>query len=440
MKAFLALICSVGLAWMGPATAYAQGQKNQQQRRAPRYTGQAPTSHGAVGGAGHGNVPANRSGSTGKPTAVGKSTTVARQPGHKANKQKAEPGPQAVSTNAHRNAVIRSRTESTISKHPEHQTVQARTGLPIAGLPKWNFPTKSGPNLALTPPPAVLTSVPAQNLFGAQRGVPSRLVTLAPIAPVSSTPFKPKFDLPAITVPGPNIFPGPYKPLLRAPGLTPVGNPGDGDPVEALRTIPGQTRDPAGPEAPAGNPASGMSTMSTNQTVNMANNPPATTMTGIPRNVVNEQGAGQRAPAGQFRQNRRIQGSDRWVDSDYDVFRSYRSEWHDRDWWRAHQSRIVFCVDGWYYWNGGYWFPAWGYDPEGDYAYDGPIYAYKDWPPDQVTATVQGTLQKQGFYQGESNGLLAAPTSAALAGYQHTHGLYETSTIDRPTSQSLGMK
>jgi putative peptidoglycan binding protein len=128
------------------------------------------------------------------------------------------------------------------------------------------------------------------------------------------------------------------------------------------------------------------------------------------------------------------------VDSDYEVFRNYRSEWHDRDWWRIHQSRIVYCAGGWYYWNEDYWFPAWGYDPDVVYDYDGPIYAYKDWPPDQVTSSVQGTLQKQGYYQGESDGLLSSPTSAALVDYQRVHGLYETSTIDRPTSQSLGMK
>jgi hypothetical protein len=194
--------------------------------------------------------------------------------------------------------------------------------------------------------------------------------------------------------------------------------------------------------APSGNRANGTpDVMSTSQPVNMANNPPSTAMpTSIPRNVVNEQGTGEKAPPGQFQQNRRIQGSDQWVDSDYEVFRNYRSEWHDRDWWRTHQSRIVYCVGGWYYWNGGYWFPAWGYDPDADYAYDGPIYAYKDWQPDQITANVQGTLQKQGYYQGESDGLLGSPTNTALADYQHAHGLYETSTIDRPTSQSLGMK
>jgi hypothetical protein len=157
-------------------------------------------------------------------------------------------------------------------------------------------------------------------------------------------------------------------------------------------------------------------------------------------NGVHKKGTDENAAARQFQQNRRIQGSDQWVDSDYNVFRDYRSEWHDRDWWRTHQSRIVFGAGGWYYWTTGYWFPAWGYDPMVNYAYDGPIYAYSDMPPDQVVSKVQRTLREQGYYQGESDGLLGSPTSASLVNYQHAHGLYETSAIDRPTSQSLGMK
>jgi hypothetical protein len=248
---------------------------------------------------------------------------------------------------------------------------------------------------------------------------------------------------------------GPKHPALTGPGTSTMPVPGTGPmptpppgtgPMHPALTGPGTSTMPSHVPGltgtPSGNPENGTpDVMSTSQPINMANNPPSSTMpTSIPRNVVNEQGTGEKAPPGQFQQNRRIQGSDQWVDSDYEVFRNYRSEWHDRDWWRTHQSRIVYCVGGWYYWNGGYWFPAWGYDPEADYAYDGPIYAYKDLPPDQVTANVQGTLQHQGYYQGETNGLLGSPTSAALAGYQRDHGLYETSTIDRPTSQSLGMK
>jgi hypothetical protein len=50
---------------------------------------------------------------------------------------------------------------------------------------------------------------------------------------------------------------------------------------------------------------------------------------------------------------------------------------------------------GWYYWNAGWWYPAWGYAPNAYYAYDGPIYAYNDLPPDQVVANVQAALQSR---------------------------------------------
>jgi hypothetical protein len=145
------------------------------------------------------------------------------------------------------------------------------------------------------------------------------------------------------------------------------------------------------------------------------------------------------APAVNFRQNRRIEGSQNWQGSNYQVFRNYRSEWHDRDWWRHNHSRIVFVFGGPYYWNSGYWFPAWGYDPGAYYAYEGPIYAYNDLPPDQVIANVQAALQQQGYYHGEVDGLIGPLTREAIANYQRDHGLYMTSTIDRPTLESLGM-
>jgi Putative peptidoglycan binding domain len=145
------------------------------------------------------------------------------------------------------------------------------------------------------------------------------------------------------------------------------------------------------------------------------------------------------APAVNFQQGRRIEGSHNWQGSNYQVFRNYRSEWHDRDWWRHNHSRIVFVFGGPYYWNSGYWFPAWGYYPGAYYAYDGPIYAYNDLPPDQVIANVQAALQQQGYYRGEVDGLLGPLTREAVANYQRDHGLYTTSTIDRPTLESLGM-
>jgi hypothetical protein len=145
------------------------------------------------------------------------------------------------------------------------------------------------------------------------------------------------------------------------------------------------------------------------------------------------------APAVTFQQNRRIEGSDRWTGSSYQAFRNYRSEWHDRDWWRHNHSRIVFVFGGPYYWNSGYWYPAWGYDSNAYYAYDGPIYGYNNLPPDQVIANVQSALQQQGYYHGEVDGLLGPQTRAAIADYQRDRGLYITSAIDQPTLESLGM-
>src|SRR6266480_678646 len=87
-----------------------------------------------------------------------------------------------------------------------------------------------------------------------------------------------------------------------------------------------------------------------------------------------------------FQQNRRIQGSQYWQGKNYWAFRNYRPAWHDRGWWRSHYNRVVFVYGGWYYWNSGWWYPAWGYAPNAYYAYDGPIYGYNSLPPDQVVA------------------------------------------------------
>jgi len=146
-----------------------------------------------------------------------------------------------------------------------------------------------------------------------------------------------------------------------------------------------------------------------------------------------------KAPAVKFQQNERIQGSQNWQGANYQVFRNYKSEWHDKGWWRSHYPRVVFVFGGWYYWNAGYWFPAWGYAPNAYYFYNGPIYGYHGMPPDQVIANVQAALQQQGYYQGDVDGLLGPLTRDAIANYQRDHGLYVTSAIDQPTLQSLGM-
>jgi len=123
----------------------------------------------------------------------------------------------------------------------------------------------------------------------------------------------------------------------------------------------------------------------------------------------------------------------------YTAFRDYNRQWHDRGWWRSHYDRIVFVNNGWYYWNAGYWFPAWGYAPSVSYVYDGPIYAYNGLSPDRVTVNVQEQLARAGYYDGPIDGLLGPMTREAIAAYQADNGLAITSAIDEPTLATLGL-
>jgi hypothetical protein len=123
----------------------------------------------------------------------------------------------------------------------------------------------------------------------------------------------------------------------------------------------------------------------------------------------------------------------------YAAFRNYHRQWHDRSWWRSHYDRIIFVNNGWYYWNAGYWFPAWGYAPSVSYVYDGPIYAYNGWTPDRVTVDVQEQLARAGYYDGPIDGVLGPMTREAIAAYQADNGLAITSAIDEPTLATLGI-
>jgi len=149
----------------------------------------------------------------------------------------------------------------------------------------------------------------------------------------------------------------------------------------------------------------------------------------------------QQVPAVTFNQNHTITGSQNWQGQQYVAFRSYRPAYHDRAWYTSNYNRIELIGGGYYYFNGGYWYPAWGYEPSAQYyVYDGPIYAGREAvPPDQVIAEVQAALQQMGYYRGEVDGLLGPLTREALTGYQTDHGLYTTAAIDQPTLDSLGI-
>jgi len=123
----------------------------------------------------------------------------------------------------------------------------------------------------------------------------------------------------------------------------------------------------------------------------------------------------------------------------YTVFRNYNRQWHPRNWWTSHYNRIVFVNNGWWYWNAGYWFPAWGYAPYVSFAFDGPIYGYNGLSPDQVTVNVQQQLAAAGYYDGPIDGVLGSMTREAIANYQADNGLAVTSAIDEPTLATVGL-
>jgi hypothetical protein len=127
----------------------------------------------------------------------------------------------------------------------------------------------------------------------------------------------------------------------------------------------------------------------------------------------------------------------------YWAFRNYESQWHDSGWWHNHCDRIVFVTvysqPFPFYFNAGYWYPAWGYYSDAYYPYDGPIYCYNDLPPDEIITNVQIQLYDEGYYDGPIDGILGPDTRAAIADYQADHGLAVTAAIDQPTVESLGL-
>ena len=68
-----------------------------------------------------------------------------------------------------------------------------------------------------------------------------------------------------------------------------------------------------------------------------------------------------------FKQNYKIQGSQSWKGQQYWAFQNYNSQWHDQGWWHSHHSKIILISGGYYYWDNGYWYPAWGYDSANEY-------------------------------------------------------------------------
>ena len=118
----------------------------------------------------------------------------------------------------------------------------------------------------------------------------------------------------------------------------------------------------------------------------------------------------------------------------------YQHARHTRFWWKNHFTTIVLVGGGYYYWDAGYWFPAWGYDPNYEaYDYDGPIFTYGNLLPDQVIVNVQRALQDRGYYGGGVSGALSPATRRAISAFQADEGLEVNGVVDGPTVYALGL-
>jgi murein L,D-transpeptidase YcbB/YkuD len=117
----------------------------------------------------------------------------------------------------------------------------------------------------------------------------------------------------------------------------------------------------------------------------------------------------------------------------------WRHRHHDRDWWHHHCAAIIFADSGWWGWDDGWWYPAWGYDSyDSNYPYDGPVYGFGGLPPDEVIANVQSELQRLRYYSSSVDGIFGPLTRQALRRYQKDKGLEVTGVIDPATAGALG--
>ncbi len=163
---------------------------------------------------------------------------------------------------------------------------------------------------------------------------------------------------------------------------------------------------------------------------------PANNNPGQKKGIANKSGYGK--PAGNNPRNGKTTNDNR--DSYAEAIRRYRHERHDHDWWKQHYVIIVLVGGGYYYQDSGYWYPAWGYDPNYErYDYDGPIYTYGNLLPDQVIVNVQNALKALGYYAGDVNGSLGVNTRNALTAYQQDYGLDPTGVVDEATVRALGL-
>jgi hypothetical protein len=98
-------------------------------------------------------------------------------------------------------------------------------------------------------------------------------------------------------------------------------------------------------------------------------------------------------------------------------------EWnHHHYGWRGNDWVIIDVGYPGYGGYGGYGYPGGGYGSGG------------------MTASVQSSLDRQGYNAGPPDGVMGGQTRDAIAAFQGAHGLQQTGMIDPPLVSALGLQ
>ncbi len=122
--------------------------------------------------------------------------------------------------------------------------------------------------------------------------------------------------------------------------------------------------------------------------------------------------------------------------------RDWHRDWdrHGDHWWNGH--RCCFINGSWVIFNIGFdpWWPYW-YDP-GYYAYGSPYYGGYDYSQSNYSIVVaaQERLAREGYYRGETDGMLSPEMQKAVRRYQITNGLRATGYLDTQTLAVMGLR
>jgi peptidoglycan hydrolase-like protein with peptidoglycan-binding domain len=72
--------------------------------------------------------------------------------------------------------------------------------------------------------------------------------------------------------------------------------------------------------------------------------------------------------------------------------------------------------------------------------YDDPnAYSDQSQPDDSIVVAAQERLARQGYYRGETDGVLSAEMQKAIRRYQSTNGLRQTGDLDSDTLAVMGL-